>query len=117
MTAPEIHEDGTVTCWRVESREHARTDPSEITRRSFARLRVSDRERLASRFPALRDLTEDRTLVRVSIEFVLVLPLGFEIPSPQEEAVSSAALAIAGPAEILPNARIFVRRTRDRRRR
>lgn len=118
MIPPEIHEeDGTITCWHVETRRLERTVPDQITPDSFARLRVSDRERLAGRFPCLRSLSEGRTMVRVRIEFVLALPLGSEVPSPQTEAVSSAALAIAGPVEILDGSRISVRKTRDGRRR
>jgi hypothetical protein len=111
---PEIHEDGTVTCWRVETREYARTHPREISVDSFARISVADRERLAARFEILRSLTTERTMVRVRIDFVVPLPLGSEIPDPQIEAVSSAALAIFGPSEISPDPRISVKKTRRR---
>jgi hypothetical protein len=81
---------------------------------SFARIGQADRERLAARFEILRALTEDRTMVRVKIEFVVALPLGSEIPDPQVEAVSSAALAIFGPCEFLGSSKVSVRRTRRR---
>lgn len=53
--------------------------------------------------------------VRVEMDFVLALPAGSPLPSPQIEAVDAAALCIAGgPVPILPRARVSVRLARLR---
>ena len=109
-----VHDDGTVTCPRLSGDvvQHLRTTPGEISQRDFTALRASDRCLLARSFPVLRSLTSERTLARVQIDFVIELPLGSPLPSPQLEAVDSAALAIAGPVVILPGSRISVGATR-----
>ncbi len=108
MRPPVIHADGTVTCWRIDLGNYDRVVPESITAEMFALMRPSDRRRLAGYFPVLRALTTERSLVRVRIDFVMALPLGSILPSPQMEAVDSAALAIAGPVEIMPRSKISV---------
>lgn len=111
------HEDGTVSCDRLPgpadedsgiSIEYRRSAPQEISRRDFLAMRARDRARMARLHPVLRGLTEERTLVRVRIEFVMAIPLGDPLPSPQVEAIESAALAISGPAQLMPGSRISV---------
>ncbi len=106
----ELHADGTVTCWRPASFSVRRSTPDLISVADFAAMRARDRERAAAAHPSLRVLTMERTLVRVRIEFAMALPLGSSLPSPTLEAVESAALAIAGPVELLPGSRVSVRR-------
>ena len=53
-------------------------------------------------------MSDDRVRVMVEIKFVLDLPPGSEVPSPQHDAVISAALAIAGPCEIMPGSSVSV---------
>jgi hypothetical protein len=53
--------------------------------------------------------TIDRVMVFVEIRFSMALPPGSEVPSPQTEAIVSAALAIVGPCfEIVPGSTVIV---------
>ncbi len=59
-------------------------------------------------------MSDERVMVRVEIMFVMALPPGSVLPSPQMEAIDSAALAIAGPVDILPGSKISVSRARSK---
>lgn len=107
-----LHADGTITCWRVATGDVRRTPHSEVSADDVRVMRTFDRERFAGAYPMIRTLVPDRTLCRVRMNFVLVLPLGESLPSPTLEAIEAAALAIAGPVRIAPRSRISVRRTR-----
>jgi hypothetical protein len=116
----ELHEDGTVTCWRPALRQVRRGEVVMssggwgLTARDLAAMRRIDRERVVAAHPELRALTSERTLVRARLDFVIALPLGSALPSPTIEAVEAAALAIAGPTKILPGARVAVGRASSR---
>lgn len=108
----EVHGDGTVTCWRPGEGRLRRSGGPGVSSVDLSAMTVADRERVVAAHPRLRRLTRDRTLVRVRLSFVVALPLGSALPSPTMEAIESAALAVAGPAEILPGSRISVGRAR-----
>jgi hypothetical protein len=54
-------------------------------------------------------VSDERVKVFVEIKFSMTLPPGSEVPSPQTEAIMSAALAIAGPCfEIATGSTVIV---------
>lgn len=107
----ELHGDGTVTCWRPDSGRFFRSDGASLSARDLSAMTRVDRERVVATHPQLRAVTQERTLVRVQLSFVVALPLGSALPSPTVEAIESAALAVAGPVQILPGSRISVVRS------